>query len=307
MCGIIAVLRRPATRSAPDADVVIAPIQRALDLLDAGDPASLAEAATCLEEVDSLLGGAPGLESLLGHAGLLDAVADRMSTARTRFASVEAAIGARVGDREAGNVALVRLRDAAWAISNDRLGAARGVAAISSTADPPSRSGTAILLSIQQALSALDRLEVRGRDSAGLQVTLWDHGLDLDDPAIANLLAQRTSDMLLRSGSARVLPGGGLVLIVKTAAEIGELGDNTSVLRRALVGDHLLALGLTGESVRGSVLGHTRWASFGIIAEANAHPLDSTGNDGDAPGHLVTAVQNGDVDNHADLAATERL
>ena len=307
MCGIIAVLRRPATRPAPDAEAVVTPIQRALDLLDAGDPVSLVEAAVCLEEVDSLLGGAPGLESLLGHAGLLEDVADRMSTVRTRFASVEAAIGARIGDREAGNVALVRLRDAAWAISNDRLGAARGVASLSSTADPPSRSGTAVLLSIQQALSALDRLEVRGRDSAGLQVTLWDHGLDLDDPAIASMLAPRTSDLLLRSGSARVLPGGGLVLVVKTAAEIGELGDNTSVLRRALAGDDLLVRGLTGESVRGSVLGHTRWASFGIIAEVNAHPLDSTGSDGGAPSHFVTAVQNGDVDNHADLAVAERL
>ena len=37
-------------------------------------------------------------------------------------------------------------------------------------------------LSIQQALSALDRLEVRGRDSAGLHVLVRGHGLDLADP-----------------------------------------------------------------------------------------------------------------------------
>ena len=307
MCGIIAVLRCPATRSAPVADAVVAPIRRAVDLLGAGDPVDLAEAAGCLEEADSLLGGAPGLESLLGTGGLLDAVAEHLAAVHTQLASVESALEARIGDREAGNAALVRLRDAAWAISNDRLGAARGVSALSSTADPPSRFGQAVLLSVQQALSALDRLEVRGRDSAGLQVTLWDHGLDLSDPAIAALLATRTSDPLLRSGSARVLPGGGLALIVKTAAEIGELGDNTSALRRALVGDELLARALVGEAVRGSVLGHTRWASFGIIAEANAHPLDSTGSDVAAPGRFVSAVQNGDVDNHADLVVSERL
>ena len=305
MCGIIAVLRCPASRQPPEVDAVVAPLQRAIDHLDAGD---LDEAAGCLEEVDVLLGGAPGLEALLGHAGLLDAVAGKTSAVRARFASVEADLESRTGDRETGNAALVRLRDATWAISNDRLGAARGVAALSSTTDPPSQSGLAVLLSIQQALTALDRLEVRGRDSAGLQVTLWDHGLDLADPAIAAHLATRTSDPLLRSGSARVLPGDGLVLVVKTAAEIGELGDNTSALRRALVGDELLTRALTGEAVRGSVLGHTRWASFGIIAEANAHPLDSTcGDYGTSPTHFVSAVQNGDVDNHADLVAAERL
>ena len=154
MCGIIAVLRCPATRSAPVADAVVAPIRRAADLLGAGDPVDLAEAAGCLEEADSLLGGAPGLESLLGTGGLLDAVAEHLAVVRTQFASVESALEARIGDREAGNAALVRLRDAAWAISNDRLGAARGVSALSSTADPPSRSGQAVLLSVQQALSA---------------------------------------------------------------------------------------------------------------------------------------------------------
>ena len=35
---------------------------------------------------------------------------------------------------------------------------------------------------IQVALSSLDRLEVRGRDSAGLHVLVSDHGLDLSGP-----------------------------------------------------------------------------------------------------------------------------
>tara|TARA_Y100001947_G_scaffold7036_1_gene5690 strand:- start:1298 stop:4336 length:3039 start_codon:yes stop_codon:yes gene_type:complete len=176
------------------------------------------------------------------------------------------------------------------------------VASLRSAAPAPSDAGLAVLLSTQQALSAIDRLEVRGRDSAGLQLTLWDHGLDPADPAVV----ARTADPLHRTGSVRVLDGGGLAFVVKVAAEIGELGDNTAALRGALAADGLLARALAAPAVEGSLLGHTRWASVGLISEPNAHPLDSTRADGE-PSGVVTAVQNGDVDNHVDLVVAEGL
>ncbi len=54
------------------------------------------------------------------------------------------------------------------------------------------------------------------------------------------------------------------------------------------------------------MLGHTRWASVGIISQANAHPLNSDELDRTG-GPYVTAALNGDVDNFADLKATEAL
>ena len=89
----------------------------------------------------------------------------------------------RSPDLEAVNAALVRLKDAAWAVQRDRLRTARAVADLAGP--EPSRAAIAGYTSIQVALSALDRLEVRGRDSAGIHLLVRDHDLDLESPAVA--------------------------------------------------------------------------------------------------------------------------
>ena len=301
MCGIIAVLRRPSGRAVPGSDDVLAPLVAAVDLLGTADPSRLSDAADLLEGADRLLGGVPGLLALDRNPSLVGRVTATLAVAPGLLVGFEEVLGEST-DVEEANVALVRVRDALWSVTRDRLGTHAGVASLRSAAPAPSDAGLAVLLSTQQALSAIDRLEVRGRDSAGLQLTLWDHGLDPADPAVV----ARTADPLHRTGSVRVLDGGGLAFVVKVAAEIGELGDNTAALRGALAADGLLARALAAPAVEGSLLGHTRWASVGLISEPNAHPLDSTRADGE-PSGVVTAVQNGDVDNHVDLVVAEAL
>ena len=95
----------------------------------------------------------------------------------------------------------------------------------------------------------------------------------------------------------------------KAAAEIGELGDNTAALRRALDADDLLRRALRSPSARVAILGHTRWASVGIISEPNTHPLNSyeLEQPGGSTAPYVVAALNGDVDNHADLRVAHGL
>ncbi|HWW54131.1 MAG TPA: SIS domain-containing protein, partial [Acidimicrobiales bacterium] len=78
-----------------------------------------------------------------------------------------------------------------------------------------------------------------------------------------------------------------------------------AALRAAIRGDGLLQRALQSPDVAATVLGHTRWASVGIISQPNAHPLNSDELDAGEP--YVTAALNGDVDNYADLRAAAGL
>src|SRR5205814_8064134 len=134
---------------------------------------------------------------------------------------------------------------------------------------------------VQVALSGIDRLEVRGRDSAGIHVLVENHGLDLSSLPERG----RMDDPLFTSMAVRT-PDGHLSFVYKAAAEIGELGDNTRVLRAAIRDDELLHVALSSDAARVTVLGHTRWASVGIISEANAHPVNHE-EEGREPGPYV--------------------
>ena len=160
--------------------------------------------------------------------------------------------------------------------------------------------------SIHAALATIDRLEVRGRDSAGVHVFVWNH--DIDDAACDRLLDARGTDPLFRSGAV-VRSGRCLSFVYKAAAEIGELGDNTAALRTQIVADSLLRRALASPGAEVAVLGHTRWASVGIISEPNAHPVNSVEAElvgGVEPPYVVAAL-NGDVDNHVDLRVEHGL
>jgi glucosamine--fructose-6-phosphate aminotransferase (isomerizing) len=329
MCGIIAITRRRSTRPAPRAEEVLDRLDRVTGVLpEPGGSDQLSwlvgSAAELLEGVDRDLRGEPGLRALLADRSLVAGVAAAVARVDEAIEHAEGLLEAESGqvpELESLNAGLVRLKDAAWSLQRDRLRAAREVAQLGGSDLSP--AAIAAFFSIQQALSNLDRLEVRGRDSAGLHVLVRNHGLALGSERVRNLLAGRTTDSLFQSGSVRVAEGH-LGFVYKAAAEIGELGDNTATMRAAIMADELLHLALVAEGAQATVLAHTRWASVGIISEPNAHPVNSDeltrpisstepGSNGDSPddvvdpGPYVTSVLNGDVDNFADLIAANRL
>ena len=102
-------------------------------------------------------------------------------------------------------------------------------------------------------------------------------------------MGQRADDALFTSLAVRAQDGC-LSLVYKVAAEIGELGDNVAALRLAMAGDPVLARALESPDVRATVVGHTRWASVGLISQANAHPLNSDEENGPLPGPVRSAL-----------------
>ena len=272
MCGIIAVMRRTSSRQPPaSGDLRVGMHQGEAALAQAAAAersisAHIARAYENLVAVDRLLRGVPGVRCLLGDPELmddLDAGAGRLADV-VRQLELSVDVGSRQlfeDDVEDVNARLLKLKDAVWAIRMDRVAHARAVSALAGR--DASAAAVEGFSSVELALSALNRLEVRGRDSAGLHLLVRDHGLALRDPVLSEELKRR-SDPIFRN-RAVFTRSGHLCFVYKVAREVGELGDNTRHLRDAIGNDDLLRRALESGSAKLSVLGHTRWASVGFV------------------------------------------
>ena len=307
MCGIICVLSRETARLAPSRDQVRNLLDQAEAALVAciangGATAEASQAAQLLRSIDELLKGEPGVRALAGNRDLVNDIELWLASVAPKVVSVESLFESNDSAAliETTSVVVSTIKDSVWAIGNDRLRTAREVEALAGV--QASDSALNGYLAIQQALSAIDRMEVRGRDSAGVGVVVWGHGLTekdvLVEASLSDGFTQRSSDALFTSRSVRV-QNDVWTFVYKAAAEIGELGDNTSSMRREIHNDPLLRRVIAQQGARVTIIGHTRWASVGIISEPNAHPV--TGEELSKPQPLVLAVLNGDVDNYADL------
>jgi glucosamine--fructose-6-phosphate aminotransferase (isomerizing) len=208
---------------------------------------------------------------------LLEEQADRISTA----------------DLEAVNRGLVLLRDLVWGLDRDildnigricRLAGVESSAGVAPEALPKYRK-------MNFLLNGLDRLEVRGRDSAGIQIScvaaeagaFGEFMTSLRKDGLGEELDRRMVSGDLADGSitgprftARGIDGAGeqaVSFTYKTAEIIGELGRNVRELRRQISRDRLFHAFARLPVAFETAFAHTRWASVGSITEENCHPI----------------------------------
>ncbi len=313
MCGIACILSNDAWAREPSlgwAEAVLADLERSLS-----EPADAARVEAALEPL------AERFTELMCFGTHMALIAEpRTHTLFEKLASVirrlEKHTAERMPTSAAGTEQVVeKLRDYGWQIETELLGNIRRTLALMPE-EGDAAAGRAqhfTAWSIEQVLESLDRLEVRGRDSAGIAVLLvvdpsWDPAAL--PPPLGEDLERRTARIHAEDGSVagcRLADGRRVYrFIYKVANLIGWLGDNGKHLRAAIRADALL-WHLAGHVRTLNAMAHTRWASNGIINLPNCHPANGSmaSDEGElAPDADTAFALNGDVDNNQELLAT---
>jgi glutamine---fructose-6-phosphate transaminase (isomerizing) len=205
------------------------------------------------------------------------------------------------------------MRDCRWQIEEEVLGnVARTVRLLpESNASGPYRSRHYVAWAIELVMENIDRLEVRGRDSAGISIQCVLPSKTTADPVLCGTCDREVRRQPVLDKTVERITCGTVgeqfrsyTFVYKVANLVGRLGDNTGALRASIRDDDRL-WEVAGLCEHVNVIAHTRWASNGIISLANCHPADGTlfGKEHEASRTDCHAqfVLNGDVDNYRQL------
>ena len=192
-------------------------------------------------------------------------------------------------EMETINEAIEVLKDASWALEKDILSNVEKTGDLSGTSLPLlSREAASLYWRLNLLLNSLDRIEIRGRDSAGIDIS-FSPGTRNDLHAIMEGMRteglhheflKRTAPGDLLDGAITIStlsPGGDPLLnfTYKRASVTGKLGENTRFLRERITTDRILRKCLHGTIRHETLLAHTRWASVGAINVENCHPVNN--------------------------------
>ncbi|MBN1276058.1 MAG: SIS domain-containing protein [Deltaproteobacteria bacterium] len=227
---------------------------------------------------------------------------------------------------------ILLFKDSVWALQKDIIENIEQVCSLAGEAESRniSRDIFSKYWKLNSLLNSIDRLEVRGRDSAGIQVITVLKDRKTLDRVISGLkkgglqdeFEDRTGPGDLRNNSIHVCgdvrKNYGLTVgfTYKKASVTGRLGENCRYLRDIIASDRIFKSFINEKSEMSVCFGHTRWASVGAINEENCHPvnnftLNSTvGIISGIPSEIkdypyygkgawsITAALNGDIDNY---------
>jgi len=182
---------------------------------------------------------------------------------------------------------------------------------------PPTLECVIVFKQINAVLNSLNRLEVRGRDSAGISLLFIFNAAEfekfsqtmIDKGLYESFKSRFSKNVLVNTGiSLHTTTGQGgqklfsLAMTYKVAAEIGRLGDNVRFLRQEIKNDAILQTLINFAHEYHSILAHTRWASVGAITEPNCHPVDNqTMENVTEKSGIIHVCLNGDIDNYRQL------
>ncbi|MDX9786742.1 MAG: SIS domain-containing protein [Desulfobacterales bacterium] len=216
------------------------------------------------------------------------------------------------------------LKDVRWCLNAEILDNIEKVKLLAGgDGSPRKASSFKLYKEINAVLNSMDRLEVRGRDSAGISVLMsmsageyerFETSLSQRENGrlSAEFSERKNRSILLNRGiSVRETTNGqgvkttAVCMTYKVAAEIGSLGDNIRFIREQISADVIFQALTECAYEHYSLSSHTRWASVGAICEANCHPVDNRAAHGVESVGIIQACLNGDIDNH--LALTETL
>ncbi|MBC2717117.1 MAG: SIS domain-containing protein [Desulfobacteraceae bacterium] len=213
------------------------------------------------------------------------------------------------------------LKDAAWILNADLTQNIIKIESLTGDRDLTLNPSTlAALKNINAVLNSIDRLEVRGRDSAGISLLFtinsdtYAHFKKLiDQQGLQKDFNDRLTPEILLNNSISVkesvntdsVKKVAIAVTYKVAAEVGRLGDNISFIRQQILGDDVLHTLIALPHLYHTVSAHTRWASVGAINEANCHPVDNKVlPDTIEPSGIIHVCLNGDIDNFQNLKQT---
>jgi glucosamine--fructose-6-phosphate aminotransferase (isomerizing) len=231
-------------------------------------------------------------------------------------------------DLEIINSRILLLKDICWMLEKDILANLQKILVLADSEKNATVKPAAFrkYRKLNFLLNALDRLEVRGRDSAGIQLAF----VLKNEKAMQNVIGQIRAKGLNEDYEQRTQQGDLLNLSIfvstdqgdaqgsicvaftyKTFSIIGELGRNVADLRNSIRNDRILQCFADAETTCETALAHTRWASVGSITEENCHPVNnySTSLSSSYPLYSgasaqINVVLNGDIDNYTALRQT---